>query len=453
MNRPIMTKPGEMATVRRTRFSRPPVAGSAFVITVVEGPDAGLVTSLDATGPTRALLGQSPVCTIRLTDREVSRRHAALTVNDTKLVVLDLGSTNGTTVNGVLIKEAALQGGEAIRIGSSVLSVKRGEARAADLGQTTSFGRIIGESPAMKRLYPALSQLAGSDRPVLVEGEAGTGKELVAEELHRASGRTDGPFITLESSTIPVAELAQRLFGPGGLLEQARGGVLFIDEIGNLPRDVQATLRETMGKVRDVRIVAATRRDLDRDVAQGRFDDDLFFLLAAGRIELPALRERDGDVPILARHFWQELAPAATPGGSRPLDPQAASDAPLRSAPSANAAGEAGDLPEDFLPRFEHNPWPGNVRELRSAVLARMTMGELGPTYRSDEAKQQGLDFLSAVIEEDLPFPTARERVVSEFERRYVERVLARHNGNVTQAARASGVAHRYFQLVKARLK
>jgi DNA-binding NtrC family response regulator len=349
-----------------------------------------------------------------------------LTVTDTKLVVLDLGSTNGTTVNGVLVKEAALQGGEAIRIGSSVLSVRRGEARAADLGQASAFGRVVGESAAMKRIYPALTQLAGSDRPALLEGEAGTGKELVAEELHRASGRAEGPFITLESSTIPVAELADRLFGPGGLVAQAHGGVLFIDEIGNLPRDVQSTLRETMGKIRDIRIIAATRRDLDRDVAQGRFDDDLFFLLAAGRIELPALRDREGDVALLARHFWAELAP------------------------SANAVG---DLPEDFLPRFEHYPWPGNVRELRSAVLARMTMGELGPTYRSDEAKQQGLDFLSAVIEEDLPFPTARERVVSEFERRYVERVLARHNGNVTQAARASGVAHRYFQLVKARLK
>jgi DNA-binding NtrC family response regulator len=415
-----------MATIRRTRFSRPPAAGSAFVITVVEGPDAGLVTSLDATGPTRALLGQSPVCTIRLTDREVSRRHAALTVTDTKLVVLDLGSTNGTTVNGVLIKEAALQGGEAIRIGASVLSVKRGEARATDLGQADSFGRVIGESPAMKRIYPAFSQLAASDRPALLEGEAGTGKELVAEEIHRASGRSEGPFITLESSTIAVSELAGNLFGEGGLVHQARGGVLFIDEIGNLSRDVQSNLRETLGKTRDIRVIAATRRDLDRDVAQGRFDDDLFFLLAAGRIELPALRDREGDVPILARHFWTELAPST---------------------------GVAGALPEDFLPRFEHYPWPGNVRELRSAVLARMTMGELGPSYRSDEAKQQGLDFLSAVIEEDLPFPTARERVVSEFERRYVERVLARHNGNVTQAARASGVAHRYFQLVKARLK
>ncbi|MFO0735143.1 MAG: sigma 54-interacting transcriptional regulator [Labilithrix sp.] len=402
---------------------------------MVEGPDAGLVVSLDATGPTRALLGQSPVCTIRLTDREVSRRHAALTVQDTKLVVLDLGSTNGTTVNGVLVKEAALQGGEAIRIGSSVLSVRRGEARAADLGQTTSFGRVIGESPAMKRLYPALAQLASSDRPALLEGEAGTGKELVAEEIHRASGRAEAPFITLESSTIAQNEINQALFAPGGLFEQARGGVLFIDEIGNLPRDTQATLREKMSQVRDTRIIAATRRDLDRDVQQGRFDDDLFFLLAAGRIELPALRDREGDVPLLARHFWTELAARQVTGE----DP--------------SAAGGTAEMPEDFLPRFEHYPWPGNVRELRSAVLARMTMGELGPTYRSDEAKQQGLDFLSAVIEEDLPFPTARERVVSEFERRYVERVLARHNGNVTQAARASGVAHRYFQLVKARLK
>jgi DNA-binding NtrC family response regulator len=421
------SKPGEIATVRRTRFSRPPPAGSAFVLTVVEGPDAGLVASLDATAPTRALLGTSPVCTIRLTDPEVSRRHAALSVSDTRLTVMDLGSTNGTTVNGVYIREAMLNGGEAIRVGSSVFSVKRGEPRAADLGQASSFGRVLGGSDAMKRLYPALAQLAATDRPVLLEGEPGTGKELVAEEIHRASGRSEGTFSILESSRIPAAELKDALFGEGGLFASARGGVLFIDEIGNLPRDVQAELKDVLAKTGDVRLVAATRRDLDRDVAQGRFDDELFFALASGRIELPPLRHREGDVPLLARHFWMELAGAAE--------------------------GGANELPEDFLPRFEHYPWPGNVRELRSSVLARMTMGELGPSYRSDEAKEQGLDYLSTVIEQELPFPTARERVVSEFERRYVERVLARHNGNVTQAARASGVAHRYFQLVKARLK
>jgi DNA-binding NtrC family response regulator len=206
--------------------------------------------------------------------------------------------------------------------------------------------------------------------------------------------------------------------------------MLFVDEVGALPHDAQATLRGIIATRPDVRIVCATRRDLDRDVANGRFDDDLFFVLAAGRVELPPLRERDGDVAHLAKAFWKEL------GGEK-----------------AALSSETRELPEDFLPRFEHYPWPGNVRELKSAVLARMTLGELGATYRTSEAKETGLDFLSSVIEEDLPFPAARERVVGEFERRYVERVLARHNGNVTQAARASGVAHRYFQLVRARIR
>jgi DNA-binding NtrC family response regulator len=232
--------------------------------------------------------------------------------------------------------------------------------------------------------------------------------------------------VTLEASELPTQEIKARLFGNGaetGLLDQAKGGTLFIDEIGNLPRDVQVALQPYVVRPNaDVRVIAGTRRDLDRDVQSDRFADDLFFALAAGRIEVVPLRDRDGDVAVLARHFWREL-------------------------------GGPEELPGDFLPRFEHYPWPGNVRELKSAVVARMTLGELGPAYRSAEAKARGLDFLAAVIEDDLPFPTARERVVQEFERRYVERVLARHGNNVTRAARASGVAHRYFQLIRARLK
>ncbi len=408
------------ATVRRERFSRQPQA-TTFVVTVVDGPDAGLVTTIDATGPSRALIGSSPVCTIKLTDREVSRRHASLSVVGNTLQLLDLGSTNGTTVNGVIVREVVLTGGEALRVGGTVLSIKRGEPKSANVGDAQSFGRILGSSIAMRRLYPALAQLVASDRPALIEGEAGTGKELVAEEIHRSSKGSDSPFVTLEAQNLPSAQIGAKL---AELADPARGGVLFIDEVGALPRDVQTQLRDLIANRKDVRVVAATRRDLDRDVASGRFDDDLFFVLASGRVELPALREREGDVALLARAFWKETA------------------------------GEAGgELPEDFLPRFEHYPWPGNVRELRSAVLARLTLGELGPSFRTTEAKESGLDFLTSVIEEDLPFPTARERVVGEFERRYVERVLARHNGNVTQAARASGVAHRYFQLVRARIR
>jgi len=429
----IVSRPGDIATLRRERFVRPKPTGasaSTFVLAVVEGPDTGLVITLDASGP-RALLGQSPVCSLRLTDPEVSRRHASLAVTATHLQIIELGSTNGTTVNGVNVKEASLHGGEAIRVGRTVIKVQREAPRFVEITQASAFGRIVGASSAMKKLYPVLASLAATDKPILLEGEAGTGKELVAEELHLGSRRKEAAFVTLDASALPTQELGSRLFGAVGevgLVEQAKGGTLFINEVGNLPREAQAKLKELIAAGYDLRIIAGTRRDLDRDVASGRFADDLFFLLAGGRVELPTLRERDGDVALLARHFWSDLA-----------------ETEVEALDSA--------LPVDFLPRFEHYPWPGNVRELKAAVVARKTLGELGQAYRSEEAKGNGLDFLSAVIEDDLPFPSARERVVKEFERRYVERVLARHGGSVTKAARASGVAHRYFQLIRARLK
>jgi DNA-binding NtrC family response regulator len=430
---------GADPTVRRQRLTRPEDTSATYQLSVLEGPDTGLGVTLDGSSPTRVLLGTSPVCTVRITDQEVSRRHAALAVCVDHVQIVDLGSTNGTTVNGVVIKEASLYGGEVIRIGRSVMSLQRGEERPANIGVTTSFGRIVGESIAMRRLYPVLEKLAGLERPVLLEGETGTGKELVAEELHRASKRADAAFIVLESSAIPTDQLVGHLFGTPedpsrsepGLVERAKGGVLFIDEIGDLPRHAQKRLRDLITSGTDVRLIAATRHDLDKNVTAGRFDEALFFELASGRVELPPLRDRQGDVTVLAKHFWTELA-MSTPN---------------------TATGKSPELPIDLLPRFEQYPWPGNVRELRSVVVQRATFGELSKTYLSDKARDQGLDFMSAVIQDDLPFPTARDRVVTEFERRYVERVLARHGGNVTAAARASGVAHRYFQLVRARVR
>ena len=428
-----MAKPEDMATTRRPRFERPDASG-VFVLAVVEGPDAGKVFTIDASSPSRALVGKSPVCAVRLDDREVSRRHAALAVVGRALQIVDLGSTNGTTVNGVSVKEASLHGGEAIRIGSSVLSVQREQPRFVPLAEATSFGRVLGESPAMRKLYPVLSKLAQSDTAVLLEGEAGTGKELVAEEIHMAGPRKDAPFLTLDASTLQEAELRRELLGEGGqpgLLTRAAGGTLFVDEIGNLPSDLQTLLagvaeRRDKPAAYDVRIVAATRRDLDRDVGLGRFDDALFFALVPGRVELPPLRERVGDVAVLARAFWAELR-GQDGDGAQPAT-----------------------LPEDFLPRFEGYGWPANVRELKSAVLARLTQGELAAVHKSAPAPAAG-DLLAAVLEEDLPFPRARERIVQEFERRYVERALAKHGGNVSKAAVASGIAHRYFQLIRAR--
>ena len=419
--------PGAGPTVRRSRVQNPDETDTTYVLTVLEGPDAGASFTLDGSSPTRALVGSSPVCTVRVTDPEISRRHAALAVGAENVQLIDLGSTNGTTVNGVHVKEVSLVGDEVIRMGGSVLTLKRGASKTSSFGTATSFGRILGESAAMRRIYPVIELLASTDRAVLIEGEAGTGKELLAEEIHRASQRAEAPFIVLEASAIPSEQLGTRLFGSAeepGLVESARGGVLFVDEIGDIPRHAQKRLRELITSSTDVRLIAATKRDLDRDVTAGRFDDAFFFELATGRVELPRLGDRRGDITLLARHFWRELNPDAT-----------------------------SDLPVDLLPRFENYAWPGNVRELRSIVMQRSTFGELSKTYLSDKATEQGLDLVTAVIQEGLPFPAARDRVIWNFERRYVEAVLAKHGGNVGAAARASGVAHRYFQLVRARVR
>jgi transcriptional regulator with GAF, ATPase, and Fis domain len=220
-----------------------------------------------------------------------------------------------------------------------------------------------------------------------------------------------------------------------GVFELAHGGTLFIDEIGDLdvglqPKLLRALERSEIQRVGgekfirvDVRVLAATRRDLDREVQAGRFRDDLFFRLAVARIELPPLRQREGDVGVLGRHFWRTLG-----GGNAPLPP-------------------------DLLQRFEDYDWPGNVRELHNTVVRRIALGDLAPL----PAKRPSLPPSPPTAPEtvavplDLPFSAARQRVIEDFERIYVEHVLARHGGNVQRAATASGIARRYFYVLKAR--
>jgi transcriptional regulator with GAF, ATPase, and Fis domain len=222
--------------------------------------------------------------------------------------------------------------------------------------------------------------------------------------------------------------LAQRR----GVFEQAHGGTLFIDEIGELDSGLQPKLLRAIerGEVQrvgankwdkvDVRIVAATRRDLDREVQAGRFRDDLFFRLAVGRVELPPLRRRRGDIAVLTRHFWRQIA------------------------------GEGRPLPAQLIERLEDYSWPGNVRELQNAIARHVAVGDL-PGCAALRAPSAVMDPIERVISMDLPLPRARAELVSEFERRYVQSVLERNDGSVSRAAAASGVALRYFQLLRAR--
>lgn len=421
-----------------------------FVLTVVTGPEQGQSFPIDGSQPSRILLGQAPACDIRLTDRTVSRRHVALDVEGGRVRVSDLGSKNGTRINGVKIIEAWVQGGETIQAGSTVFRLDRhSSGRKVALSPATSWGRMIGASTEMRRLYPLCEKLAQSDVSVIVEGEAGTGKELLAECLHEQGPRQNGPFVVLDCTAVPGPLLEAELLGyvagarPGvaegkaGVIEQAHGGTLLINEIAELELALQIQLLRVLERksVRrlgsdqpidtDFRLVVSTRSDLDREVAAGRFRDELLHRIAVARIELPPLRRRKGDVLLLARHFCQEL------GGSE----QALSQA-LRLG-------------------WDEHAWPGNVRELRSTVARHLALGELAELSVDDDSSRDEALSVDQIIEQALTLPLgeARQRVVVEFERRYVRRVLDRHAGNVTHAAESAGVARRYFQILKARLE
>ncbi len=441
----------QIATEAR-RISAAPI--ERLRVVVVEGPDTGKAFELDASAPSRLLVGTSPACFIQLSDPTVSRRHAAFEPTPKGAYRLnDLGSTNGTVVDGVRIGEAFVRGGEHVRFGSSAVRLETAEVAADSpaLPNAMRFGRTFGASVAMRRLYPLCELLAKARVPVVIEGETGTGKEVLAESLHEMGGAR-GPFVVFDCTTVSPQLVEAELFGHvrgaftgaersrPGVFEEADGGTLLIDEIGDLELALQAKLLRVLdrGELRrvgaqqttkvDVRVLAATRRDLDKEVAAGRFRDDLFHRLAVARIELPPLRERHGDVPLLVKQFVQEM-------GGTPA------------------------IAVEILSRFADYTWPGNIRELRNLVARYVALGgdadmPVSPRTPSMAPPSELPDgWLDALVARDIPFPIARRKTLEEFERRYVAAVLSRHNGNVSQAAKASGLALRYFRLVRARQK
>jgi transcriptional regulator with PAS, ATPase and Fis domain len=419
MDRP----PRDEATLRRSDPGERPC--DAFTLVVIQGRDTGVSTTLDVTSPMAVLVGKSPVCTLRLTDPEVSRRHVSFRALDRSLVIMDLGSTNGTQVNGVSIREAVLRGGETVRVGSTVITVTRGASSVATFVQESAFGRMVGASRAMRALYPVLHRLAAHDEAILLEGESGVGKGLCASEIHAHSARKSGPFVSVSRDAIPAGELEEQLFGEGGLLQEASGGTLFLDEVSGLSTSAHKRLLGALSPgpgAGGARLILGTRFDLDREVTEGRLSAELLAALAPRRVELPPLRHRDGDVPLLAETLWKTLL-EGSPSGPAPL-------------------------PADFLPRYQGYLWPGNVRELWDALQARFYLGEVGARHRERDAWDEPLDSL---VSRELPLAKARELAVRSFERRYVEHMLERY-GSTREAAKASEVAQRYFRLLVARV-
>jgi DNA-binding NtrC family response regulator len=437
------------ATRRQTTGAA--LAPASFEVVVVEGPDEGTKASVDAISG-RVLVGTGPLCELRLGDPTVSRRHASVELTEQGALVTDLGSTNGSFLGGGRIVSAYLPPGVPLRVGSTVIAIRDAASEPAKMRRAAALGRMASCSPRMMNVLTLCEKLAASDVSIVLEGETGTGKELLAECIHEASPRSEEPFVVLDCRTTPRGLVEAHLFGEvredgtarPGIFDLADRGTLLLDEPGDLELDVQAKLLRALDKgvifrlgdtqpvTVDARIIVATSHDLDRLVEEKRFREDLYYRLAGARIELPPLRRRREDIPLLASELWTEL-------------------------------GGKGLLPDEFLERFEAYDWPGNVRELERALERFLALGDkvsllVTRAHRHvarpdlpERGEGEGTGLLERVLAANLAYSEARQRVLEEFERAYLEKALADSGGNVAAAAASSGIARRHFQRIRAR--
>jgi transcriptional regulator with GAF, ATPase, and Fis domain len=404
-------------------------------LTVIDGPDRGLSFET-ANHPVR--VGTAPDNDLVLSDPTVSRRHCAIVPTNEGFRVSDEGSTNGVLVGRVRIFEAVLSGPSELRIGDSIVSVlPLADRIEREQATTDHFGDLLGISPRMRELFADLSRIAVSDVTVLIEGETGTGKELVAESLHAESGRVDKPFVVFDCGAVTPTLVESELFGHergaftgavatrAGVFEQADGGTIFLDELGELPKDLQPKLLRVLEKreVRrigsqraipvDVRVVSATNRKLSAEVARGNFRQDLYFRLAGAHVHVPPLRDRREDLPLLVEHFLRRAVPARS----------------------------RSEISAQVWEMFMTHRWPGNVRELRNAVDRWAVTPE-----RALGALEATVDEVQPATVELSPLRLARRDASDDFERRYLKALLARTTGNITRAAAIAEVSRQMIQ-------
>jgi len=418
-----------------------PPLRTGVTLVVVAGPDAGLSAPVD--GPLH--VGSSSHADLQLSDPTVSRRHLFVQPSAVGVRCFDRDSRNGTWLGRMRVHDVEIGPGEELRIGETVLQLEQ----RVDVGETApqppeqihrSFGRFLGSSEVMQPLYRTLHKLVDIDATVLLEGESGSGKELLAEAIHEKGARAGGPFVVVDCGALPAELIESELLGHEagaftgatgsrpGAFEQADGGTIFLDEIGELPLPMQTRLlrvldRGTVQRVGgaetievDVRVVAATNRNLEREVEEGRFRLDLFHRIAVVMVQVPPLRERGEDVVRIAQHF-------------------------------ARTFGRPEVLDEAERDRLRRMRWRGNVRELRNHVERLVLLGEAAALVAGG-AEEEELSF-HGIAKAGMPYRKARALLLERFSREYTDDMLRRHDDNVSEAAKAAGIARRYFQRLK----
>jgi DNA-binding NtrC family response regulator len=429
----------------------------SYTLTILQGEHEGRQYERESR-TTR--IGSSPDNDVVVDDAAVSRQHASIEVEDDGYLLRDRDSKNGTFVDGHRIRDIYLDDGASFRIGTTELRFDvTGEDVEVRFSGREQFGELIGQSRAMREIFSLLERVASTDATVLVEGESGTGKELVARALHdHHETRSDGPFVVIDCSAIPGDLIESELFGHvegaftgatgnrTGAFEAAEGGTLFLDELGELSPELQPKLLRALENEEikpvgsnetvetDVRIVAATNRNLEHEIEEGHFREDLYYRFAVVKVGLPPLRERPDDIPMLVRHFLEE----------------------------ANEMLDGGEIDISYqtMEKLKRHTWPGNVRELKNFVerAALLSRGDQIETRFLDadepvpsdpeEATNSARSMAELAIRENLPFKDAKNRLIEEFERTYWEHLLERTEGNVSEAARRADVHRKSVEYI-----
>ncbi len=416
-------------------------------LVVVEGPDAGRVLDVDKE---RITIGRSVVCDLVLADKAISATHFEIRATEHGHLLCDLDSTNGLYAAGLRIREAVVPPGTPIRAGQTTLRIEAaaGSVRI-DLHAADQFGKASGRSVRMREVFAAAAKVAPTELTILVTGETGTGKEVMARAIHSHSRRAKGPFVVQDCSAIPKDLIESTLFGHErgsftgaterhrGSFEMANGGTLFLDEIGELDLVLQPKLLRALESHEvqrigaskpsavDVRVVAATNRDLRAMINEGTFREDLYYRLSVVQLVLPPLRERREDIPILAEQFLAGIG----------------------------QDGRRFTISAEALERLYAYPWPGNVRELRNALERAASLAD--STVFGSQDFEQILRPLAgptvgpapeSLADAGLSFKDAKQRVIDAFEAAYLRGLVARNGGNITHSAREAGLTRYHLR-------
>ncbi len=423
----------------------PAFSPDGAIVTVLTGKAKGASARVPGELGAELVVGKAEDCGLVVPDDTVSRRHLAFQRVEGGIEVRDLGSTNGLKIGGARVQVALVAPGTIVRAGDIELLVRVELAGVqVPVSESSKFGRALGTSLAMRRIFGLLERVARSSATVLLTGETGTGKDVLAHALHEQGPRARGPFEVVDCGAVSPNLVESELFGHergaftgavatrAGAFERAHNGTLFLDELGELPLDLQPKLLRALEsrEVRrvggskpigvDVRVVAATTRDLPRAVRKGEFREDLWFRLAVVPVHVPPLRERLDDLPLLIGRMLEN-------------------EPDLRVSEATIAALRAHD-------------WPGNVRELRNVIerAAVMARASGDPEIRLYEA-------LSDPAAPDLDpedvfrfragttWREAKARVDALLERRYLSWLLERHGNNASAAAREAELDRKYL--------